>query len=75
MTGIRGLLLAALATSLLVACRDPKFDDSSQFGANPVLPKPTQFLIPPINVAPGPGWEKGNNDGISGFRDFGILRF
>ena len=29
MTGIRGLLLAALATSLLVACRDPKFDDSS----------------------------------------------
>ena len=57
MIGIRSLLLAGLAVSALAACSDPKFDDSSQFGANPVLPEPKQFLVPPINVIPGPGWE------------------
>ena len=52
MSGIRGLLLAGFAVSALAACSDPKFDDSSQFGANPVLPEPKHFLVPPINVAP-----------------------
>ena len=40
MIGIRNLLLAGLAVSALAACSDPKFDDSSQFGSNPVLPDP-----------------------------------
>ena len=65
MIGIRSLLLAGLAVSALAACSDPKFDDSSQFGANPVLPKPKQFLVPPINVAPGPGWEKGHTPDVA----------
>ena len=65
MIGIRSLLLAGLAVSALAACSDPKFDDSSQFGANPVLPEPKQFLVPPINVIPGPGWEKGHTPDVA----------
>ena len=51
-----------LATSLLVtlsACSDPAFDENSQVGPNPALPDPKQFLLPPINVAAGIGWKKG----------------
>ena len=58
MKGLRILLSIGLAAGL-AACSDPNFDDSSQVGPNPVLPKPTQYLIPPINVAPGPGWSEG----------------
>jgi glucose/arabinose dehydrogenase len=55
----RTLLLAAAAAVVLTACNDPKFDESSQVGPNPALPDPTQFLLPPINVAPGEGWPAG----------------
>ena len=65
MIGIRSMLLAGLAVSALAACSDPKFDDSSQFGSNPVLPEPKQFLVPPINVVPGPGWEKGHTPDVA----------
>src|SRR5205807_397598 len=51
------ILCSALA--LLGACSDPKFDEASQTGPNPLLPDPKQFLIPPINVAPGEGWPAG----------------
>ena len=44
---------------MLVGCSDPKFDEASQTGLNPLLPDPKQFLIPPINVAPGEGWPAG----------------
>ena len=30
-----------------------------------MLPKRTQFLIPPINVAPGSGWEKGHTPDVA----------
>ena len=51
------ILCSALA--LVGACSDPKFDEASQTGPNPLLPDPKQFLIPPINVAPGEGWPAG----------------
>ena len=53
---MKRLLLTAAAVALLSACSDPKFDESSQTGPNPVLPAPKQFLLPPINVSPGEGW-------------------
>jgi glucose/arabinose dehydrogenase len=56
----RAFLAAAAAAALaLAACSDPKFDESSQIGPNPVLPEPKQYLLPPIKVAPGEGWGKG----------------
>ena len=58
---MRLLSFAALGTVALTlaACSDPKFDESSQVGPDPVLPEPKQYLLPPINVAPGEGWQKG----------------
>ena len=64
MNGLRTLLSIGLASGL-AACSDPKFDDSSQVGPNPVLPKPTKYLIPPINVAPGPGWSEGQTPKVA----------
>ena len=52
-------LLAAALTIGLAACSDPPFDEASQIGANPKLPEPKQFLIPPIKVAVGEGWKAG----------------
>ena len=53
------LLLAASLLATLSACSDPAFDENSQVGPNPALPAPEQFLVPPINVAPGVGWRAG----------------
>ena len=55
----RLLAIASASCLLLAACSDPKFDESSQTGPNPALPDPKQFLLPPINVAPGEGWPAG----------------
>ena len=55
----RFLAIASATCVLLAACSDPKFDESSQTGPNPTLPDPKQFLLPPINVAPGEGWPPG----------------
>ena len=57
MKPLLSILCSALA--LVGACSDPKFDEASQTGPNPLLPDPKQFLIPPINVAPGEGWPAG----------------
>ncbi|HET6943679.1 MAG TPA: sorbosone dehydrogenase family protein [Sphingomicrobium sp.] len=65
MSRLRNLLLAGLAASFAGACSDPAFDDSSQIGPDPVLPRPTQFLIPPINVAPGKGWPAGKTPTVA----------
>jgi glucose/arabinose dehydrogenase len=54
---VKKLLAGFSATcALLAGCSDPKFDEASQTGPNPALPDPKQFLLPPINVAPGEGW-------------------
>ena len=58
----RASILAASGLALiltLAACGDAKFDESSQVGPDPVLPEPHEYLLPPINVAPGEGWKKG----------------
>jgi glucose/arabinose dehydrogenase len=56
----RALRLAALAgLSALAACHDEPFDVRQQYGANPKLPEPQQYLLPPIKVAEGEGWRAG----------------
>jgi glucose/arabinose dehydrogenase len=62
-------LAAIVATLALAACHDPKFDESSQMGPDPVLPEQHQYLLPPIKVAPGEGWAKGGAPTVpAGFR-------
>ena len=45
------LLLVAIAGLGLGGCDDDGGDPKIQIGANPVLPAPRQYLIPPIRIA------------------------
>ena len=62
---MRRLIFATLALASLASCSDPKFDESSQTGVNPVLPEPKQFLLPPINVFTGEGWSAGKTPTVA----------
>jgi hypothetical protein len=46
----------ALATLLAAAaCHQKVASPSAQYGANPALPAPQQYLVPPMQVPPGVG--------------------
>ncbi len=62
---MRALLLASALGLSLAACSDPAFDESSQVGPNPTLPEPHQYLLPPIKVAPGQGWARGETPTVA----------
>jgi len=60
----------ALAALLAVSACDQKVTPpSAQYGANPVLPAPQQYLVPPMAVPPGIGWKQGQAPVVpAGFR-------
>ena len=49
-------LSAAVAVLALAGCDDNGGDPKMQIGANPVLPKLQQYLMPPIRIAKVVGW-------------------
>jgi glucose/arabinose dehydrogenase len=50
----------ALAALFAVAACDQKIASPRiQYGTNPVLPVPQQYLVPPMRVPPGVGWKQG----------------
>jgi len=50
-------LTALLGSSLtLAACQDEGGDPAKQIGANPVLPEPQEYLLPPMRVASTQPW-------------------
>lgn len=50
--------MAACLTLLLAACGDKaKVDMSRQLGSDPELPKAQDFLVPPMQVPEGVGWQ------------------
>jgi glucose/arabinose dehydrogenase len=49
--------LAAMAA--LAACSDKGGDPMKQYGPNPYLPEPHQYLIPPMSVPKAVGWKAG----------------
>jgi glucose/arabinose dehydrogenase len=52
--------VAAGVALLLAGCGEKaKVDLSQQLGNNPVLPKPQDFLVPPMQVPDGVGWKGG----------------
>ena len=53
------VLLAAVAALGLAGCSKAVRDPAAQYGANPALPGPKQFLFPPMGVAPPVGWKNG----------------
>ena len=52
-------VVAAAGLVLGHAARAADFDIRTQIGANPVLPAPQQYLIPPMKLAPVIGWKSG----------------
>jgi glucose/arabinose dehydrogenase len=56
---IRSVVTATLVVAsalTLVACNEQAFDPSAQYGANPTLPEPQQYLLPPMKVLAARGW-------------------
>ena len=49
------LVVAALSPLLLAGCNEGG-DPTKQVGANPVLPEPQQYLVPPMHIAPVTKW-------------------
>src|ERR1700712_2616324 len=49
---------AFAALLMLTACDEKAADPSTQYGANPELPAPQQYILPPMRIAPAQGWGK-----------------
>jgi len=58
-----GNALAALLA--LSACDQKVATPNTQYGANPVLPAPQQYLLPPMSVPPAVGWNQGQTPVVS----------
>ena len=50
------LALTCIATLALAGCNEDSFDIKTQIGANPVLPDPQQYLLPPMKIAKTTSW-------------------
>ena len=50
------LICSAIATLGLAGCNEDSFDIKTQIGANPVLPDPQQYLLPPMKIAKTTSW-------------------
>jgi glucose/arabinose dehydrogenase len=49
----------------LTGCDDQAGDPRLQIGANPKLPEPQQYFMPPIKIAKAKPWEKGEAPSVS----------
>jgi glucose/arabinose dehydrogenase len=54
---VLALLLLALAP-VLTGCDQQAGDPSAQYGADPKLPPPEQYIVPPMRIAVAAGWGK-----------------
>jgi glucose/arabinose dehydrogenase len=51
--------LSLLCAIALAGCAQKGGDPSKQYGPNPVLPEPQQYLLPPMSVPKAIGWKAG----------------
>jgi glucose/arabinose dehydrogenase len=56
---IRASFIGLGSFAALAACAPNGGDPSKQYGANPVLPKPQQYVMPPFSVPIYIGWKAG----------------
>jgi len=61
-TIVGGCGLAALMA--LTACDKAPAPPETQYGANPLLPQPRQYLLPPMEVPLAVGWQQGETPGV-----------
>jgi glucose/arabinose dehydrogenase len=52
-------MIALIAFAVLTACGSKGGDPALQYGPNPYLPTPHQYLLPPMNVPQSMGWSAG----------------
>jgi len=50
---------ALIALALVAGCGEKGGDPSKQYGPNPYLPEPHQYLVPPMSVPRAVGWKAG----------------
>ena len=56
---------AFLAIASLAACTDKGGDPMKQYGPNPALPEPKQYLLPPMSVPKAVGWKPGEAPSVA----------
>lgn len=59
------ILFVAASFLTLAACNDDSFDPATQIGANPTLPEPQQYLLPPMHLASVVGWKEGEKPTVA----------
>jgi glucose/arabinose dehydrogenase len=59
-------LPALFAVTVLTACGDSGGDPMKQYGPDPSLPEPQQYLLPPMSVPKEVGWKPGETPTVSG---------
>jgi glucose/arabinose dehydrogenase len=63
---VRTAGFALLGGALLCLCGcDDGGDPKAQIGANPDLPEPTQYLLPPMHIARVVGWKEGETPTVA----------
>ena len=55
---------ALLAVAALAACAQKGGDPMKQYGPNPLLPEPKQYLLPPMSVPKEVGWKAGQTPSV-----------
>jgi glucose/arabinose dehydrogenase len=55
---------ALLAVAALAACAQKGGDPMKQYGPNPLLPEPKQYLLPPMSVPKEVGWKAGETPSV-----------
>ena len=58
-------LAALVALIALAGCDKPGGDPARQYGPNPYLPEPKQFLVPPMSVPNAVGWTAGETPSVA----------
>ena len=58
------MALAICLTAALAACSGPGGDPTRQYGPNPQLPEPQQYLLPPMSVPLAVGWKQGETPNV-----------
>ncbi len=68
-------LAAVAALAALAACSKPPFPAEDQYGANPRLPQPKQFLFPPMGIAKPVGFKANETPAVpAGFAIQAVAR-
>lgn len=58
-------LLVGISILTLAGCNDDSFDPATQIGANPTLPEPQEYLLPPMHLASVVGWKEGEKPAVA----------